>query len=72
METGERNEGNDGNVGSQSGNAWTGVGVQGMWEMRLEMWEIRVAVREIGGNEGNQGENLCIGVEMINKKCREG
>ena len=24
------------------------------------------------GNEGNQGENLCIGVEMMNKKCREG
>ena len=50
---------------------WTGVGVQGMWEMRLEMWDIRVAVREIGGNEGNQSENLCTGVEIMNKKCRE-
>ena len=29
---------------------------------------IRVGMREIGGeNEGNQGENLRIGVEMMNK-----
>ena len=31
------------------------IGIQGIW----------------GGNEGNHGENLSIGEEMINKKCGE-
>ena len=25
-----------------------------------------------GGNEGNQDENLCIGVKLMNKKCGKG
>ena len=25
-----------------------------------------------GGNKGNHGENLRLGVEMLNKKCGEG
>ena len=37
------------------------------------MWGIWVEMRGIGAeNEGNQGENLRIVVEMINKKCGGG
>ena len=33
---------------------------------------IKVGMQEIGGgNEGNQGESLRIGAEMVNKKCGE-
>ena len=39
-----------------------GVGKRGM---RMEITGIRV------GNEGDQGENLLIGAEAMNKKCGE-
>ena len=36
-----------------------GVGIRGI---RVGTWEIGVGIRGIrGGNEGNYGENLCIG-----------
>ena len=57
--------------------------MRGMMEMRgirmgmqgigVGMRGIRVGMREIGNrNEGNQGENLRIEVEMIKKKMRRG
>ena len=57
--------------------------MRGMMEMRgirmgmqgigVGMRGIRVGMREIGNrNEGNQGENLRIEVEMIKKKWGEG
>ena len=46
------------------------VGKMGMLGTRVGMMgmqEIRVGMRGIGArNEGNQDENLCIGVEMMN------
>ena len=39
----------------------------------MRMQGIRVGMWGIGGvNKGNHGENLRIGVEMMNKKCGEG
>ena len=54
-----------------------GAGMQGikvgMWGIGVGMRRIRVGIRKPGGgNKGNHGENLCIGVEMMNKKCGEG
>ena len=44
----------------------------GMGEM-MGMPGIRVGMREIGvRNEGNQGENLGIGVEVMNQNCGVG
>ena len=37
----------------------------GTWGIGVGMWGIG------SGNEGNQGENLRIGGEIINKKCGE-
>ena len=38
-----------------------------VWEIEVGMRRIRVGMRGIGiGNKGNHGENLRIGVEMIN------
>ena len=47
-----------------------------MQEIRLGMIDVDVVnrgenTRNQGENEGNKGENLCIGVEMMNKKCGE-
>ena len=57
------------------------VGTMGMWRIRVGMLGIRMEIREIGvgmwgiavgvwrvgaRNEGNQGENLRIGVELMN------
>ena len=43
--------------------------------IRVELMEMRgmkEGMQRIGGgNEGNQGENLRIGVKMMYKKCRE-
>ena len=40
------------------------IGIPGI---RVGTWEIGVGMRGIkGGNEGNYGENLCIGLELIN------
>ena len=37
------------------------------------MRRIRMGMQGIrGGNDGNQGENLRIGVEIMNEKCGEG
>ena len=45
----------------------------GMWGIGVGMRGIRVIMRGIGdGNKGNHGENLRIGLEMMNKKCGEG
>ena len=45
-----------------------GVGMQGI---RVGMWGTGVGMWGIGdGNEGNQGENLCIGIEMMKKMWR--
>ena len=39
----------------------------------MGMWGIEVGIVEIGGgNEEGQGENLCIRMERMNKKCGEG
>ena len=39
----------------------------------VEMMEIRVGMRGTGGgNEGNIGDNLCIGVKLMNYNCGEG
>ena len=39
----------------------------------MGMRGIKVGMQEIGGvNEGNQGESLRIGAEMVNKNCGEG
>ena len=47
--------------------------MKGMWETKVEMWGIEVGMQKIGGEiEGNQGENLRIRVEMMNKECGEG
>ena len=44
-----------------------------MCGIRMEMRAIVVGMWETGdGNEGNQRENLLIGVEMMKKKCGEG
>ena len=46
--------------------------MRGMMEMRgirMGIQGIQVEMRGLGGrNEGNQGKNLRIGVEMMNKK----
>ena len=43
-----------------------------MREIRVRMGKIRVGMRGIGGeNEENQGDNLRIGVKMMDKKCGE-
>ena len=48
-----------------------GIGVE-MREIRVRMGKIRVGMRGIGGeNEENQGDNLRIGVKMMDKKCGE-
>ena len=48
-----------------------GIGVE-MREIRVRMGEIRVGMRGIGSeNEENQGDNLRIGVKMMDKKCGE-
>ena len=50
-------------------------GMTGMRVIRVELMEMRgmnEGIQRIwGGNEGNQGENLRIGVEVMYKKCRE-
>ena len=60
----------------KSRNGESGYGMRGMIGMRgirVGMWGIRVGMRGIGGeNDGNQGGNFRVGVEMINKKCGEG
>ena len=46
------------------------VGMMGMRRIRVRMWEIRMGIQGIGvgmqvirgGNEGNNAENLCVGV----------
>ena len=56
------------------------MGMQGIRAGMMGMWEIRVGKQGVGagmlgigdGNKGNHGENLRIGVAMINKKCGEG
>ena len=49
------------------------VGMMGMRGITVGMRGTGVGMREIGsGNEGNQGENLRIGVELINWNCGEG
>ena len=62
--------------GNKDGNAEN----QGeMMGIRVGMWGIRVGMMGIsvgmwgtgGGNEGNKGENLRIGVELMNYKWRE-
>ena len=55
-----KNAGNrGGNAGNQGGNVGNRVGM-----LRIEeIW---------GGNEENQGDNLRIVVEMMNKNCGEG
>ena len=53
----------------KSRNGESGNGMRGMMRMqgiKVGMWGIR------GVNKGNHGENLRIGVEMMNKKCGEG
>ena len=56
--------------GTRAGMRGTRVGMRGigvgMQRIRVGMWGIGG-----GGNEGNQGANLRIGVEMMNKKCGE-
>ena len=78
--TGERNEGNDGNGGIRlKMMGMQGIRV-GMMGMRVRMWRIGAGIRGIrvglwrteGGNERNQGKNLRIRVEIMNKKCGEG
>ena len=49
------------------------MGMQGIRVGMREMWGIRVGMRgSRGGNEGNKGENHCIGVELMNYNCGEG
>ena len=63
--------------GIRMGMPLLGVGMLGI---RAATKEIGVGIEDIGvgmgvigcGNEGNKGENLRIGVEMMNKKCGEG
>ena len=44
-----------------------------MCRIRVGMRAIALGMRRIGGgNEGDQGETLLIGVEMMKKKCGEG
>lgn len=50
------------NPSNQGGMRRIGVGKRGM---RMEIPGIR------GGNEGDQGENLLIGAEAMNKNCGE-
>ena len=45
----------------------------GTQKRELGIRGIMMRMHEIGGgNEGNQDEDLFIGVEMMNKKCGEG
>ena len=51
------------------------VGMQMMRMCRISvgMQGIRVGMQGTGGrNEGNKGDNLCIGVELMNYNCGEG
>ena len=49
-----------------------GIGVE-TWGIEVEMQGIRMQMWRNGSeNESNQGENLRIRKEMINKKCGEG
>ena len=50
------------NPSNQGGMRRIGVGKRGMRMEILEIW---------CGNEGDQGENLLIGAEAMNKKCGE-
>ena len=65
---------------SQNGEPGNGMrAMMGMRGIRVGMPGIRVGMMGIGvgmlglggGNEGNQSENLPIGVEMIHNKCGE-
>ena len=48
------------------------MGMMGMQGIRVGMIGMRgISMGNRDRNEGNQGENLHIGVEMMNKKCRE-
>ena len=51
------------------------VGMIGMRGIRMEKWGIGRKYWEWGGigsgNEGKQGDNLRIGVKMMNKNCGE-
>ena len=60
------------------------LGMMGMWAIRMGlmgirvrmqmmgMWEIRVGMQGTGSrNEGNKGENLCIGMELMSYNCGE-
>ena len=63
----------------KSRNGRSGDGMRGM----MGTWGIRVGMRGIrggmmgkrgtgGGNEGNKGDNLRVGVELMNYNCGEG
>ena len=52
----------------KSRNGESGNGIRGMMECEESEW----ACGNQGGNEGNQCENLSIGVELMNYNCGEG
>ena len=69
----ERNEGNDGNVGNQGGNAGNQGGNAGNQGGNDGNHSGNVGnARNQDLNEGNKGENLRIGVELINYNRGEG
>ena len=46
---------------------------EGMQGIGLRIRGIRVGMQQMkDGNEGNQGENLRLRVEIMNKRCEEG